>query len=130
MLEPSAPSPITTDKISHQPIAEVNERSRGQTRCVSCRADDDHRLLESVDFGQAILGGGVQSPFQHVALHHEGSWKSPFLQALLCWTDVDDECALCHQAFELMWANTADSPPRMFDQVLDRDAHGTASPTR
>ena len=82
------------DHIGGPPETEIEQRGRGQARCVPLRTDhqDPHVVIGRLrDPG---IGGRVQPPFQDVPLDHRGARDLSLLRSLRLRTDVHQQRAL------------------------------------
>src|ERR1700722_11500562 len=85
------PGPVAAGQVGRPAQSEVLERGGGEARRVSLGADDDHPQVMVAGFWDARLGGGVETPLEHVAPQDPGAGKAAFAATLLARADVDQE---------------------------------------
>ena len=115
-----APGGVATDQVGRLPDAQLLQRRRGQARGVALLADHDHlQVVRRVR--QPRVGGGVETPLQHVALDHHRLGQLPLGRPLGGRADVHQHrTALGVRLPRLSGRHPHQAGPGVGQHVVDR----------
>ena len=90
-----------TIEVGHVAKAEPLQRPRSQAGGVALVAHDDDLSFGIGHVGKVMGAGGIEAPFEDVAVDHDCVWKVAIPSALLDRADVDNERAAGYESGQI-----------------------------